>query len=45
MQWFNSIGRQAIIIDQVGNLGGEPDVLSIAEFMGSNRQTIYVQRF
>src|ERR1041384_5153133 len=38
MQWFNSIGCEAIIIDQVGNLGGEPDMLSIAEFMGSDRQ-------
>ena len=25
---------KSYIIDQVGNLGGEPDVLSIAEFMG-----------
>jgi hypothetical protein len=41
MQWFNSIGCEAIIIDQVGNLGGEPDVLSIAEFMGSNRQLYF----
>jgi hypothetical protein len=38
MQWFNSIGCEAIIIDETGNLGGEPDVLSIAEFMGANRQ-------
>jgi len=41
MQWFNSIGCEAIIIDQGGNLGGEPDVLSIAEFMGSNRQLYF----
>jgi hypothetical protein len=41
MQWFNSIGCEAIIIDQTGNLGGDPDVLSIAEFMGSNRQLYY----
>jgi hypothetical protein len=41
MQWFNSIGCEAIIIDEVGNLGGEPDVLSIAEFMGSNRQLYF----
>jgi hypothetical protein len=38
MQWFNSIGCEAIIIDQTGNLGGEPDLLSIVEFMGSDRQ-------
>ena len=41
MQWFNSIGCEAIIIDQVGNLGGEPDLLSIAEFMGANRQLYF----
>ena len=41
MQWFNSIGCEAIIIDEVGNLGGEPDVLSIAEFMGANRQLYF----
>ena len=41
MQWFNSIGCEAIIIDQGGNLGGEPDVLSIAEFMSSNRQLYF----
>ena len=41
MQWFNSIGCEAIIIDENGNLGGEPDVLSIAEFMGSNRQLYF----
>ncbi len=41
MQWFNSIGCEAIIIDETGNLGGEPDVLSIAEFMGSNRQLYF----
>ena len=41
MQWFNSIGCEAIIIDQAGNLGGEPDVLSIAEFMGSDRQLYF----
>jgi hypothetical protein len=41
MQWFNSIGCEAIIIDQTGNLGGEPDVLSIAEFMGSDRQLYF----
>jgi hypothetical protein len=41
MQWFNSIGCEAIIIDEVGNLGGEPDALSIAEFMGSNRQNYF----
>jgi len=41
MQWFNSIGCEAIIIDQGGNLGGEPDVLSIAEFMGANRQLYF----
>ena len=41
MQWFNSIGCEAIIMDQGGNLGGEPDVLSIAEFMGSNRQLYF----
>jgi len=41
MQWFNSIGCEAIIIDEVGNLGGDPDVLSIAEFMGSNRQLYF----
>ena len=41
MEWFNSIGSEAIIIDEVGNLGGEPDVLSIAEFMGSNRQLYF----
>jgi hypothetical protein len=41
MQWFNSIGCEAIIIDQTGNLGGEPDVLSIAEFIGSNRQLYF----
>jgi len=41
MQWFNSIGCEAIIIDQGGNLGGDPDVLSIAEFMGSDRQLYF----
>ena len=41
MQWFNSIGCEAIIIDQVGNLGGEPVLLSISEFMGATRQ-LYV---
>jgi hypothetical protein len=41
MQWFNSIGCEAIIIDQTGNLGGEPDVLSIAEFMGADRQLYF----
>jgi hypothetical protein len=41
MQWFNSIGCEAIIIDQVGNLGGDPDVLSIAEFMGADRQLYF----
>jgi hypothetical protein len=41
MQWFNSIGCEAIIIDEVGNLGGDPDVLSIAEFMGADRQLYF----
>jgi hypothetical protein len=41
MQWFNSIHCEAIIIDEVGNLGGDPDVLSIAEFMGSDRQLYF----
>lgn len=41
MQWFNSIGCEAIIIDQTGNLGGEPDLLSVVEFMGSDRQLYY----
>src|SRR5215467_2351547 len=41
MQWFNSIGCEAIIIDQTGNLGGDPDVLSIAEFMGADRQLYF----
>jgi hypothetical protein len=41
MQWFNSIGCEAIIIDQVGNLGGNPDLLSIVEFMGSDRQLYF----
>jgi hypothetical protein len=41
MQWFNSIGCEAIIIDETGNLGGDPDVLSIAEFMGSDRQLYF----
>lgn len=41
MQWFNSIGCEAIIIDQTGNLGGDPDLLSIVEFMGSDRQLYF----
>jgi hypothetical protein len=41
MQWFNSIGCETIIIDQTGNLGGEPDLLSIVEFMGSDRQLYF----
>jgi hypothetical protein len=41
MQWFNSIGCEAIIIDETGNLGGDPDVLSIAEFMGADRQLYF----
>jgi hypothetical protein len=41
MQWFNSIGCEAIIIDEAGNLGGDPDVLSIAEFMGADRQLYF----
>lgn len=41
MQWFNSIDCEAIIIDQTGNLGGEPDLLSVVEFMGSDRQLYY----
>jgi hypothetical protein len=41
MQWFNSIGCEAIIIDQAGNEGGTTDLLSISEFMGTNRQAYY----
>jgi len=40
MQWFNSIDAEDIIIDQCGNLGGNPDTLSILEFMGSNRNIV-----
>jgi hypothetical protein len=40
MQWFNSINSETIIIDQCGNLGGNPDVLSISEFMGSDRNIV-----
>jgi len=43
MKWFNDIGCESIIIDQCGNLGGDPDLLSIIEFIGSDREinTLY----
>lgn len=40
MKWFNSIKSETIIIDQCGNLGGSADILSIFEFMGSNRKVV-----
>lgn len=41
MKWFNSINCESIIIDQTGNLGGDPDLLSILEFIGSDRQAYF----